>query len=353
MARQLIAGRYEVLERIGGGAQGEVYRVHDTHEGGVAALKLLNPLPGGGHWAEAQILRALQDDHILPIRNADLASGRPYLVTDLAVHGTLDDPLSASSGCGVGVDDVVRWIRQACFGVARGHDIRLLHSDVKPKNLFLNAEGECLVGDFGFAALLPPGSVSVAAPGATAETAAPELAAGWPSGAPPASVRTDVYSLGATAYWLLAGRPPHDLSGAADTDARMAIVAADVPPILRDVAPHVPQYVARAVDRAMARQPADRFTGVTEFAARLGTRPAVSRIWHRTDEHAGHLACFRGDPVGGGGSYVLCLEQGARPTQGRITTRHATSQRRVTAGCRDMPMRSWAQAARAVMDRLG
>src|SRR4051794_18525180 len=113
MARQLIANRYEVLGRLGGGAQGEVYRVRDTHQGGVVALKLLSALPGGAHWNEARVLNALRDDHILPIRNADVASGTPYLVTDLALFGTLDDRLAATGGCGLGVDQVVRWIRQA------------------------------------------------------------------------------------------------------------------------------------------------------------------------------------------------------------------------------------------------
>lgn len=353
MATVLIAGRYEVLQDLGSGAQGEVYRVRDTYEGDIVAIKLLQAHPGGARWEEARILRDLEDKHILRIRNADMASGRPYLVTDLALHGTLHDRLTSTGTCGLGVNDVVDWTRQACLGVARAHDRRLLHNDIKPKNLFLNANGECLVGDFGLAALLPPGATTVAAPGATAETAAPELAAGWSIGAPPASMQTDVYSLGAAAYWLLAAMPPPDLSGAADTAARMAIAATTVPPRLRDVAPHVPQYVATAIERAMARQPSDRFSNVTEFAADLGKRPGVARIWRRTDEHAGHFACFRGDPVSGGSSYVLCVEQDARPARGTITTRHASSQKRITTGCRDIPMRTWAQAVRAAVSRLG
>jgi serine/threonine protein kinase len=353
MASLLIAGRYELLENLGGGAQGEVYKVRDTHEGDVVALKLLSALPGRSHWEEARILRALQDDHILPIRNADLASGLPYLVTDLAEHGTLHDRLIASGFCGVAVDDVVRWTRQACVGVARGHDARLVHNDVKPKNLFLNSEGECLVGDYGLAALIPVGAASGLAPGATPETAAPEVAVAWPGGAPESSFRSDVYSLGATAYWLLAGQPPHDFAGATSIAAKMAVVAAQDPPRLRDVAPHVPRYVARAIERAMARDPDDRFSRATDFAAELGKRPSVARTWRRTDEHAGHIRCFRGEPTKRGSTYVLCVEQAARASQVKITTTHASSQRRVTAGCREAPRRSWGQAVRAVMDQLG
>lgn len=353
MATPLIANRYAIRRPLGVGGQGEVYEVVDTHEGDVVALKLLTRVGTGGPWVEAHILRRLSDPHILPIRNADVASGRPYIVTELAVHGALDGALARVSACGLDVDDAVRFIRQACHGVARGHDLRLLHNDIKPANLFLNAEGECVVGDFGFASLLPPEATAAAPAGATAETAAPEVAAGWPTpGAATASIRSDIYSLGATAHWLVAGRPPLDLSAAPDTAAKMAIVATQSVPRVREVAPHVPNYVAVAIERAMDHSPANRYATVTDFAAALGGRPAVARRWRRTDEHAGHIACWRGELQHAGSTYAMCLEQGPRPTQAVITTRHLTSGRRVTAGCRSSPMRNWAQAVRSAMRAL-
>lgn len=353
MATRLIANRYAVRRRLGTGGQGEVYEVVDTHEADVVALKLLTSVSPGGPWVEAQILRQLADPHILPIRNADVASGRPYIVTELAVHGALDAVLTRVGACGLDVDDVVRLSRQACHGLARAHDLRLLHNDIKPGNFFLNAQGECLVGDFGFASLIPPGAPSVVPAGATAETAAPEVAAGWPvPGTPTASIQSDIYSLGASAFWLLASQPPLDLSSAPDTAAKMAIVAAQPSPRVRDLAPHVPSYVAVAVERAMARAPADRYATVTEFAAALGRRPAVTRRWRRTDEHPGHLACWRGEPQSAGSIYLMCLEQGARASQAVITTRHVSSGDRVTAGCRSSPMRNWARAVRSTMRKL-
>lgn len=350
----LIAGRYLVRRPLGSpGAQGEVYEVLDTHENDVVALKVLTALPPGGPWLEAQVLRRLADPHILPIRNADHASGQPYLVTELAAHGALDGRLATAGTCGLEVDDVVRWIRQACHGVARAHALSLLHNDVKPANLFLNEQGECLVADFGFAAIVSPGSTFATPPGATAETAAPEVAVGWGTPHPTASVLSDVYSLGATAYWLFAARPPHDFAGAADVASRMATVASHTPPRLRDLAPHVPPHVATAVETAMARAPRDRYGSVTELAAALGARPSVTRKWRRTDEHSGHLACWRGEPQGAGSTFVLCLEAGARPTQRMITTIHGGSGNRVTRGCRAATTRGWAQAVRSVMRALG
>jgi serine/threonine-protein kinase len=201
--------------------------------------------------------------------------------------------------------------------------------------------------------LIQSGTSSTWPPAATAETAAPEVAAGWGTPATSASVLSDVYSLGATGFWLLTGRPPYDLSGAADVMAKMATVAAKVPLKLRDLAPHVPQPVASVIESAMARAPIDRIPSVTNLAAALGRRSSVARKWRRTDEHGRHIACWRGEPQDGGSTYVLCLEQGARPTQSVITTVHAGSGRRVTGGSRTTPARSWGQAVRSVMRALG
>lgn len=347
----LIGNRYQVLSQLGTGGQADAYRARDTYENDVVAIKLLRSVPTTRPWLEAEALRHLSDPHILPIRNADVDTGQPFIVTELAMHGTLDDKLAATNGCGVGTDEVVRSIRQACSGVGRAHAAGLIHNDLKPQNLFLNSEGECLVGDFGGASLLPEGVVSVAALATTPAIAAPEVAADLAG--PTASVRSDVYSLGACAYWLLAARRPFEFPEAADFQARLAIVAAEIPPRLWDVAPHVPSYVAKAVDRAMARDPADRFGSTAELAAALGARPSVRRRWRRTNEHEGHEGCWRGEPVSGGSTYVLCLEKGSRPTQAVITAIHLTSGRRIAAGGRKVAMREWPRAIRSAIRSLG
>jgi serine/threonine-protein kinase len=351
MGATVIGGRYVLQRQLGQGGQGDVYQALDSHEGDVVAIKLLRGLPPSGQWVEAQILRRLSDAHILPIRNADVAAGQPYLVTELAQHGTLEARLGASGGSGLDVDDVVGWIRDACHGVARAHDLRLVHNDLKPANLFLDANAECLVGDFGAAALIPPGATQTMPPMATAETAAP-IATGWNTPATTASFRSDVYSLGATAYWLLAARTAHDFGALTDTTAKMAVVASQIPPRLRDVAPHVPTQVAAAIERALARNPADRFATVLEFGATLGSRRALLRPWQRTDQHPAHVGCWTGVPRNGGSTYVLCLEPGPRATQLSLVARHAGSGNRITQECRVVPARSWAQAVRAAIGRL-
>jgi serine/threonine protein kinase len=350
---QLIdGGRYRIERVLTPGSFGDVYVVRDLHEGDEAVLKLLNVnLLQGNVWQEAQILRHLADDHILPIRNAAIALGRPYIVTAYARHGTLEGALNATGGTGLPVDDAVTWIRQACMGVARAHDAGLVHNDLKPGNLFLTANRECQVGDFGAASVIAPGQRNAVPQGATPETVAPEVAATWGSGAATASVASDVYSLGATLYWLLAGKPPVDLAGAVDVVAQMTVAATQQRPRLRDVAPHVPQSVATVVEKAIVPNPGARYRSIGEFAAALGNRSVPARKWIRTNEHAGHIGCWRGERVGAS-TYVLCLDQGSRATSCTITTRHLGSGSRVPNGSRKCTARKWAQAVRAVMARV-
>jgi hypothetical protein len=77
------------------------------------------------------------------------------------------------------------------------------------------------------------------------------------------------------------------------------------------------------------------------------------RQWRRTNVHAGHVGCWEGVPKGTAGTYILCAEAGSRPSLCQITTLHSNSGNRVSRGCRVVPMRSWPQAVRSVMQDLG
>lgn len=204
-----------------------------------------------------------------------------------------------------------------------------------------------MVGDFGGACLLPIGTETGTPHAVTAQTVAPEIAAHWDA----ASFRSDIYSLGATAYWLLAGRPSYQFPEEANFEQRLAIVAGTAPPRVWDIAPHVPSHVARTIDKAMARDPADRLSTVGELAATLGSRPAVKRRWQRTDEHEGHLGCWRGE-ARNGGVYITCVEQGQRMSQAVIVSKHLVSGRRITSGCRTVYKRALSQSLRSVFRAL-
>ena len=97
-AARIIAGRYQVIRRLGAGAFGEVFEVNDLFMSQVCALKFLRPGSVSSVWTEAQVLRQLEGEYILPVRNADWASGVPYIVTDVANNGTLTARIPAEIG---------------------------------------------------------------------------------------------------------------------------------------------------------------------------------------------------------------------------------------------------------------
>lgn len=304
-AGTIIDGRYEVLGYLGSGGYGEVYRVEDRHLDAVVALKLLQSLAGTNIWAEAQYLTQLRSQYILEVRNADVDAGVPYVVTELADRGSADEQMDP---IGVPPEAAVRWVRHACLGAARTHDGGLLHRDIKPHNLFLTASGEAQLGDFGLAVLMDGNSEGP--PFGTPITCAPEVLAGGNT-----SVRSEVYSLGATLFAFLSGEYSNEIGD----------------PPLRDRAPHLSQALAQRVHKAMAADPAERFATPDEFAAALGALPVPSRRWRRTDEHQGHSCCFRGDGRGKADATVCLVPSGPRF---EVVACHRPTGRRIAAACR-------------------
>jgi serine/threonine-protein kinase len=316
----IVDERYEVVLWIGNGSFGEVYQVIDRFQEATVALKLLRSFAPEAPWAEAQILTQLHSQYILPVWNANHFRGVPYLVTKLATNGAASARILP---CGVPPSEAVRWVRSACRGASRTHDARLLHRDIKAENLFIDDHGNALLGDFGIAVLMD--ETGNAPWGGTPETMAPEVAAGGQT-----SVTTEVYSLGATLYALLAARYGH-------TDPDPAVCAAKVVneqvANLRDLAPHVPRSLAQCVGKAMAREARDRFVTPAEFDAALGRLPFVARSWMRTDEHAesGHAACWRGQESGRSDATVCAVPAGKRT---EVVAQHQPSGRRITGACR-------------------
>lgn len=312
----VVDGRYEVQRFLGSGTFGEVYQVQDYHQGAVVALKLLNPVGlGAWPWHESTQLTRLRSDYILPIWNADVVSGLPYIVSDVATGGTLGDVFNNGP---IPVPAAVRAVREAARGVGRAHDDAIVHRDIKPDNLFLAAAGHVMVGDFGLAH--PLDSAGHAPPGGTPATSAPEVVAGGPT-----SIASDVYSLGATLYALVAGRWPYD-EHKNDVAAHAAAVAAGPPARIRDIAPHISRSLQRVIEKAMARNPADRYT-TAGFDAALG-RVTCNRTWIHED-HRGHQSCWTARHRSG--ELAVCVAPNA--TRFDIVVFHNPSGRRIRQLC--------------------
>ena len=283
-----INDRYQLLEHIGGGSNGDVYRAYDDVFENEVALKLLKPKGGApATWDEARILEQLRSDFLLPVINADVvgSSDLRYITTQLMTGGDLEQ---AGAPFGVPVADGVRWGQQLAHALDRVHAGGMLHRDVKPANGFLR-DGDAMLGDLGLAVLIP--ADGRAPRDGTWVTLAPEAApnAGY------CGLASDVYSLAATVFYLLTGEYPvdHRLS-AREQQAR---IAAGRRRRLRDLAPHVSRSLGSVVEKGLSTDPLDRHPSALAFGNALAGATLHHRPWTRV-VHPGHVLCLRGDAAG-------------------------------------------------------
>ncbi len=316
----LFADRYQLLERLGGGGHGEVFRAIDTHRQMEVALKLLthpSSQPVHAYW-EASLLTSLRSDNVLEVYDAGTAGDVPYLATAMAAGGTTEDQIVAAP-FGIRPDFAVLWLRQALIGLRTCHSRGLLHRDIKPSNIFLQRNDWALIGDFGMARLV--GSDGLAPAAGTPVTKAPEL---FRTGMMDA--RSDLYSLGVTGYLLLAGDWPFW----ADDEVELAqdILAARSTP-LQLAAPHVSRRLAQRISKAMAPDPRSRYADAEAMLGALSVPGLVENIWQRSAApHAGHSACWEELRRSGGQLREVCVEPSQRQ-RSDIVVRFTRSGKRV------------------------
>jgi hypothetical protein len=244
-----LRGRYRVIEPISAGAMGAVYRAVDMESETEVALKqCTNPHHDQRFEAEARLLSALSHPRVVRIIDHFSAPTGQYLVMDLVRGIDLGVLLKQRGTPGLPVDQSIEYVRQTCEALSYVHDQQIVHRDVKPQNLILSENGVVLV-DFGIARLLDEveqqGTVGIGTP----RFMAPEVFAGGN-----VSARTDVFSVAATLWTLLAGRPP---------------VYAD-PTKLSTVVPDVPPELERTIAAGLEMIPERRVASVAAFAKALG-----------------------------------------------------------------------------------
>lgn len=281
-----IGDRYEVLRYVGNGRAGEVYQVFDHNFSKQMALKLLRPQAGQpATWDEAQVLKRLESDYLLPVYNADVAfpSDLRYITMPFMSGGDLE---TATKPKGVELALAVRWGAQIASAVDRVHDEGLLHRDIKPGNVFLDSGDDSLLGDLGLAVRIRPDGT--APPAGTLVTAAPEVLGqgGY------CSKRSDVYSLAATVFYLICGRYPVNRRGS-ELDVYNRVISGDRRR-LRDLAPHVSQALGNVIERSLAMDPRDRAASALAFANQLGYARRYARSWRLISDHDDHPICLKG-----------------------------------------------------------
>ena len=260
-----VAGRYSIDRELGRGGMGVVYLAREVHLDRLVAIKLLPPELATRaelrerFLREAQLAAKLSHPHIIPIHAVNEADGFVYFVMAYVDGETLGQrvhsrgPLSASEGA--------RVLREVAWALSHAHGQGLVHRDVKPDNILIEAAtGRALVADFGIAAAI--GAAVGEHVVGTPEFMSPEQALGGETDA-----RSDLYSLGATAFFALSGRLPFEGKTAREVLARQITESA---PLLSASGSAVPRRLAQLVERCLAKTPADRPESAQVLADQLG-----------------------------------------------------------------------------------
>lgn len=265
--------RYEIERELGRGSTATVYLAHDRRVGRPVALKVLRPEVASGTDArrfrrEIAILAQLHHPHILQLYDSGVLTGGAgaaglYYVMPYVRGESLRQRLERESP--LPVADALGIARDVAEGLAHAHARGIIHRDIRPENILLDA-GHALLADFGIAGVLEAvGAERLSASGVVLGAPAyvsPEQAGGESR----IDGRSDIYSLGCVLYEMLTGEPP--FTGATRAAVLARHVASPVPPILT-VRPEVPAAVERTVVRALAKHPEERFPTAVELAAAL------------------------------------------------------------------------------------
>ncbi|MBX9623116.1 MAG: SUMF1/EgtB/PvdO family nonheme iron enzyme, partial [Gemmataceae bacterium] len=269
--RDLTVGRYVLLELLGEGGMGRVFRADDTRLGRTVALKIIrperlsNPAAMARFDAEMKALGKLDHPNVVRAFDAGQAGDAHFVVMEYIDGADLTKlvrdrgPLPVAEAC--------EYVRQGALGLQHAHDNGLVHRDVKPSNLIATADGKTVkLVDLGLARLNDDGADSrVTREGyvlGTPDFLAPEQARD-PGGV---DGRADVYALGATLFYLLTGKVPYDAETAADKLVRH--LTAPPPSLLAD-RPDAPPGVERVIHWCLAKRAADRPQTPAELAAAL------------------------------------------------------------------------------------
>lgn len=262
----VLAGSYRLIEIIGRGGIGTVYKALDLTFNRFVAIKVLHPQPLTSNpytlAREVRAAQALQHPNILRVLNVVETDGSVFLVMELLEGRSLADMLR--DGKPLDPDRAMAITSEVGAALAFAHERRLVHRDVKPSNILVSNLGRVVLSDFGL--LLDSGDISITAAGWVLGTPAymsPEQAMGARLDA-----RSDIYSLAVVVYEALSGRSWVP-SGSSVTEILRLVVEVPLPSI-RTINPRVPATVDQVLQKALAKSAADRYQSVVEFVDALG-----------------------------------------------------------------------------------
>jgi len=278
-------GQFELLEYVGGGGMGRVYRARDVRLGRTVALKILPPEQARDADAaqrfqnEAQSAARLNHENIARVYFAGEDRGLSYIAFEF-IEGENVRALVERKGP-LSLDEAVGYTLQAAEALAHAEAREVVHRDIKPSNMLITPEGRVKLIDMGLARLQTarPSDADLTASGVTLGTfdyISPEQARDPRS----ADVRSDIYSLGCTLFFMLSGQPPFPEGTVLQ---KLLQHQADDPPDVRRWRPDVPEELSRLLRKMMAKEPRSRpanpdelIAELSSLAAGLGLRPLTA-----------------------------------------------------------------------------
>lgn len=263
--QRAVAGRFSLVRELGRGGMGQVFLARDLALDRLVAIKLLPPALGAEPEArerfvrEARMAARLSHPHIVPIHLVERQGELVFFVMGYVEGETLGERVRRAGA--LPAPEAMRVIQEVAWALAHAHANQVVHHDVKPDNVLLDATtGRAMVVDFGIARSLEGDTPTAGTVRGTAQYLSPEVAQGAPGDS-----RSDLYSLGVTAWVAAAGRLPFEARSAA---GQVLAHVQTVAPALGDAA-RVPARFAQAVDRCLQKDPAARWSSADAFAAEI------------------------------------------------------------------------------------
>ena len=294
-------GDFELIEEIGRGGMGVVYRARQQSLGREVALKLIlldhlaSETDRARFYAEARAAAKLEHPHIVPVYDLGDVQGRPYISMKLIEGSTLSSQLQNGHMDG---KSAAKLLIPLCQAVQYAHENSVLHRDVKPSNIMINHEGQAFLTDFGLAKDLRE-TPTLTRTGAVVGTPAympPEQASGQKPTLDPTS---DVYSLGAVLYHMITGQPP--FVGRTGLETVLMVMEQD-PPSPRSLTRGLDRDLEMIILRCLQKPPDLRYTSASaleqdlnaylnneEIAARSGRFSQIISQVFRETHHFGIL----------------------------------------------------------------
>jgi hypothetical protein len=270
-------GKYEIVGKLGQGAMGEVFRAHDPVLNRDIAVKRISAGLDADEMVrkrfqrEAQSAALLTHPNIITVYELGFEGEQLFMAMEL-LDGL--DLKQALSGKKMSLDEKLSVMEQICEGLAFAHSHEVVHRDLKPANVHLLPGGKVKIMDFGLARMSGSDMTSTGTVMGTPHYMSPEQVRGAR-----ADARSDVFAMGCVFYEMLTGRKPFD---AESMHAVLFQVLQEEPTPALDLAPSLPPILGQVVDKALAKDPAERFqsAGAMLAALRRGRQAAAAGRGH-------------------------------------------------------------------------